>query len=111
MIVACCSRLRAEDRGLPVGLGRLDDRRLKLLFPAGGLLRLDEHFLLLADLVDADFLLGDLLPGDGGGQRAGLLGSACLACTVASNSACFDSLSRRDCAMATSASYRLVLPS
>ncbi len=36
--------------------------------------------------------------------------SACLALTAASNSACRDSLSRSDCAIATSASYRLVLP-
>ena len=37
--------------------------------------------------------------------------SACLLWTAALNSACLVSLSRRDCAMVTSASYRLVFPS
>ena len=63
----------AQDRRLPLGFGRLDDGRLQLLLAARRFLLLDEHFLLLAHLVDARFLLGDALPRDGGGERPGLL--------------------------------------
>jgi len=56
-----------------LSLGRLHDGGLQLLLLAQRLLFLDQHLLCLADLIDAGFLFGDLLLGDGGGERSGLL--------------------------------------
>ncbi len=100
MMVACFSPLGAQDRGLALGLGRLHDRGLQLLFPAQRLPAPGRAPPALAHLIDARFLLGDLLPGDGGRERARpAAASACLAWTAALNSACRVSLSRSDCAM------------
>ena len=97
--------LRAQDRRLPLGLGRLDDRRLQLLLACA-----------------PPPAPGRALPAACGPARSGVScsvtccramavasgpacsASACLAWTAASNSACLDSLSRSDCAIATSAS-------
>jgi hypothetical protein len=62
----------AQNRRLAFGLRGLHDGGEQLLLLARGFLLLDEHFLLLADLLDARFLLGDPLPRDGSGERTGL---------------------------------------
>ena len=64
----------AKDGRLSFRFGGLDDRRLQFLLAARRFLRLNEHFLLLANLVDARFLLGDLLTRDRRSPRPGLLG-------------------------------------
>ena len=74
MTVACFSPSALRIIGLARGLGGLHDGRLEFLLLARGLLRLHQHFLLLADLVDAGLLFGDTLPGDRGRERPRLLG-------------------------------------
>ena len=66
--------LCAQNRGLPLGLGRLHDGRQQLFLPAVGFLLLNQHLLLLADLIHPGFLLRDPLPGNGGRQRPRLFG-------------------------------------
>ena len=79
MIVACFSpSARRIAAWRPASAG-FTDGGLQLLLLAQRLLLLDQHLLGLADLVDARFLLGDLLLGDGGGERPGLLGLGLLA--------------------------------
>ena len=111
MIAACFSPFGAEDRRLPLGLGGPDDRGQKLLLPPGRLLLLDRDLLLLADLLDPDLLLGDLLPRDRGGERPGLLRLGLLGLHHSVELGLLRLLVAHGSAIATSASYRLVFPS
>ena len=69
----CFAAFRADDRGLPIGFGRLDDGGFELLLPAEHFLLLNGDQLLRARPLDLDFLGDDRLPRGRLGQRAGLL--------------------------------------